>query len=424
MGARAWLAALAGWGLVACGGDGAAPFGGDDRAVAANPRHDAAPRTAIPRPPPESDAGSGDGGVDAGWRLPEATCDPPTCAGDACVMRSMASGREHHCVVFADGTARCWGRNDVGQLGSGAFGDSAVAVPVVGLGDAARVAAGAVNTCALHGDGTVSCWGAPVAIGSAVASDRATPVPVAGLAGVVDLAVGDGHACAVLDTGALSCWGDNTVGQLGDPTAAFGERRVTPATSPALGDVLRVAAGPSHTCVDRDRGSLTPDGEGVIRSIACFGACTSGQTGQGAPCTAGGTATPFEVNVQMPVVALSGGEVVCAQLAEGFDDVFCWGHGDGIPRGVSRDTVSIGGECAVHGDGSASCHGIVGAGRTPDMRLERLAGVTEVSHGGGGSACARIDDRIFCEGTSAHGELGFVDPLEEPHDPTEVCGFL
>jgi alpha-tubulin suppressor-like RCC1 family protein len=44
----------------------------------------------------------------------------------------VAGGSEFTCAAFNDGTARCWGSNDSGQLGNGTTTDSAVPAEVSG----------------------------------------------------------------------------------------------------------------------------------------------------------------------------------------------------------------------------------------------------------------------------------------------------
>ena len=42
----------------------------------------------------------------------------------------IGTGGRHSCAVSEDGTARCWGRNDVGELGDGSFVNRSTPVPV------------------------------------------------------------------------------------------------------------------------------------------------------------------------------------------------------------------------------------------------------------------------------------------------------
>jgi alpha-tubulin suppressor-like RCC1 family protein len=45
----------------------------------------------------------------------------------------LAAGGDHTCAVLGDGTVRCWGYNDAGQLGDGSTHDSLAPVLVQGL---------------------------------------------------------------------------------------------------------------------------------------------------------------------------------------------------------------------------------------------------------------------------------------------------
>ena len=54
-------------------------------------------------------------------------------ASGAITPTGVSAGGEYTCVRLPDGTARCTGRNQFGQLGDGTFMNSPVLVPVSGL---------------------------------------------------------------------------------------------------------------------------------------------------------------------------------------------------------------------------------------------------------------------------------------------------
>jgi alpha-tubulin suppressor-like RCC1 family protein len=86
---------------------------------------------------------------------------------------SVQHGRA--CVVVADGTAKCWGRD---YLGDGEVGGSNTPVEVTGVSDARSIATGVVHTCAIGAGGTVKCWGTNYIgqLGDNTFNDSLTPV--------------------------------------------------------------------------------------------------------------------------------------------------------------------------------------------------------------------------------------------------------
>ena len=96
-------------------------------------------------------------------------------------------------------------------------------------GNAKSITAGVYHTCALQQDGTVKCWGRNDhgQLGDGTTTERKTPTTVPGLSGVAAIAVGELHTCALMQGGTVKCWGLNASGQLGDDTTT--ERLVSPA---------------------------------------------------------------------------------------------------------------------------------------------------------------------------------------------------
>lgn len=126
----------------------------------------------------------------------------------------------HTCALLTDGTARCWGVNQDGQLGDGTTVGSAAPVVVEGLAGVAQIAAGYDHTCALLTDGTARCWGGNQAgqLGDGTTIMRTTPVAVMGLSGATQITAGETHTCAVLVDGTARCWG---AGPLGNNVTSF-----------------------------------------------------------------------------------------------------------------------------------------------------------------------------------------------------------
>ena len=157
---------------------------------------------------------------------------------------AVSGGVEHSCAVRSDGTVRCWGRNDKGQLGNGTTSDSWVPVQVVGvggvgvLGSVVEIDAGLKHNCVRSSDGTVRCWGLNNAgqLGDNTTTDSSRPVQVKGvgasgvLSGIVTIGTGANHGCAAHQTHTVYCWGLNNEGQLGNDTTTN-----SPTPTPTLG---------------------------------------------------------------------------------------------------------------------------------------------------------------------------------------------
>lgn len=177
----------------------------------------------------------------------------PRVIADVVGTSWLSSGGNHVCVIDQRGKTLCWGRNTEGQLGDGSSGSRVRAVEVAGLVDAVEIASGANHSCARRRTGGVVCWGdnsaGQLSTGAGTDRKRYTPVAVAGLTQVLQLAGGADSTCARMANGRVSCWGSNAEGQLGQPRNVA--RRNTPAVVRNLADAIDVALGARHACAVR-----------------------------------------------------------------------------------------------------------------------------------------------------------------------------
>jgi cysteine-rich repeat protein len=152
----------------------------------------------------------------------------PTPVTELAGSEALVLGSEHGCVTRAD-TVHCFGGARVGQLGDGLPpADESRAVTAVSGDPLTGVATGSEHSCALRrSDGQVMCWGAGGAgqLGNGDRDDRNAPTAVDGVDEVFALSAGDRHTCLRTRAGGVWCTGDNEFGQLGSDR---GERSEVP----------------------------------------------------------------------------------------------------------------------------------------------------------------------------------------------------
>jgi alpha-tubulin suppressor-like RCC1 family protein len=83
----------------------------------------------------------------------------PHVVGDVNDAIQVTAGFDHTCALIGTGRVRCWGADNVGQLGNERTGVDFGPQLVVGLPPTASVSAGLYATCALLTGGLVRCWG-------------------------------------------------------------------------------------------------------------------------------------------------------------------------------------------------------------------------------------------------------------------------
>lgn len=187
-------------------------------------------------------------------------------------VAAISVGAQYSCAVLQNGGARCWGRNDYGELGDGTTVDRYLPTAVNDSGTSYRaISAGGNHTCGRTSAGQAKCWGynGSGQIGNGTTNTRLSPTAVDGLAsGVTQIAAGSDHSCALRGSSQMKCWSYNSYYQLGDGTTTT---RTLPVDVANLGGGLAsLALGTSSSCV------RTSDGRGK-----CWGLGHYGQLGNG-----------------------------------------------------------------------------------------------------------------------------------------------
>lgn len=261
------------------------------------------------------------------------TPDPvPAQVGTATAWAQLSAGHDHTCGVRTDDTLWCWGLNTDGQLGTPTNSGTANANPEpVQVGtdtDWVQVSAGGWHTCALKTDHSLWCWGAndfgQLGVALNAGTDTAQPVPRQVIGSWAAIAAGDRYTCATRTDGAVWCWGRNTDGQLGHPTNVG-----TDAPNPdpqQLGvdtDWADVAAGENHTCAVKTDGTTW-----------CWGDNAFGETSTAA--ISGATTTPTQLGTATTWSELSAGwGSSCGLTTHG--TAWCWGNNDAGQLGSSTN---------------------------------------------------------------------------------------
>lgn len=148
---------------------------------------------------------------------------PTPVSGLSSGVVSISAGSYHSCAVTSSGGAKCWGYNGEGQLGDSSNSQRASPVNVAGLTTGVlSVSSGGQHTCAVLSDRLMKCWGYNQLgqLGDGTTTTRNSPVSVLRLTNVAMAGGGYGHTCAVTSSGAAKCWGSNSEGRLGDGTGA------------------------------------------------------------------------------------------------------------------------------------------------------------------------------------------------------------
>lgn len=318
----------------------------------------------------------------------------------------------HSCATTGSGTVYCWGSDGKGQVGDGATGHlygAHVPVQVSGLTNAIDVKTGGKHSCALLVDGTVRCWGynqkgqlgndddayanqnAPVQV------DTDPGVPFTPLTRVVAIAAGQNASCAIRDDGTLWCWGDNSTDDIGRQTCDFADSSNVAKLVPVVDDVVAVAMGSGGRAFTQGGDHETQDHACVLTAagaVKCWGANLHGQLGNDASGLYCWPTKVTPVGLGSDVLAIAAGNShTCALKANG--TVWCWGsavqgqvgngtQGESLPFNPWWDTPQ-----QVKIDASTN-----------------LTGVVDLEVGSQHSCAIRVDGTAWCWGRNDEGQLG------------------
>ena len=363
-----------------------------------------------------STATQGDGAGEMGDNLARVDLGPGRTAV------AISAGLAHACAILDNGSVKCWGQNDsnFAQLGLGDFnnrgdspGEMGTNLPAVDLGPgrtATAIAAGSTHTCVILDNGTVKCWGRSNrgqlgldnsnTVGGS-SSQMGANLPAVNLGGLTAKAItaGDQHTCAILSDDSLKCWGGNIFGALGigsttDTGDTSGEMAaLSPVSLPSGRTVRAVIAGGYHTCAVLDNGAL-----------ACWGYNNNGQLGVGTTANRGDGSGEMGANIQFAdlgagrtATAVAAGDGhTCAVLDNAV--LKCWGSASFGAIG-SGSITTLGDNLGEMGDNLSPVE--LGSGRT-------VLAVTA----SGSLACAVLDDEtVKCWGNNSTGQLGYGDSV-------------
>ena len=263
---------------------------------------------------------------------------PTLSLGGGVKAVDIAVGGQHSCAVLDDGNVKCWGSNAYGQLGDGTTTDSYSPISssgFTGTSQAIAITAGWTFTCALIEDGSVKCWGrnnlGQLGIGTSGNTPVTTPTQITSFGTglhAVDIDGGYAQSCAVINDGRVMCWGQGSNGRLGTGNSA---QQNTPTFTASLGAdryAKQVIQGGGHGCAIIDDGT-----------VKCWGSGES--TGTGTTADVYTPTTTDSLGVGRTAEAIIGGSGhTCAILDDA--TMACWGFGaDGkLGNGASNDELS------------------------------------------------------------------------------------
>jgi len=321
---------------------------------------------------------------------------------------SLATGSGHTCALLSNGTVKCWGQNNFGQLGFDTGGrDQAQPTLVPNLSGVLQITAGSVHTCALITGGIAKCWGGNFSgqLGDGTRVSKPAPTTVSNLSDISSIQAGTSQTCAIAG-GNVSCWGKQVLHSYKKPNPF--PLSITPPYSTiseyvdsplplgtGVSQAKRLAIGINFNC------ALLNEGK-----VACWGNNELGQLGlENALSNRNPVFLPDLENV---IQIDAGPEHACAVLSD--HTLKCWGSNHSGQLGLDSVTTEYGQELPQPNEVSSP------------TTVPNLNGVSQVA-AGGVHTCALLDNgQVQCWGDNNAGQIG-NGKFEAAFSPNEVNGL-
>jgi alpha-tubulin suppressor-like RCC1 family protein len=346
------------------------------------------------------------------------------------------AGSAHSCFMLDNGSVKCWGKNNLGQLGLGdtsnrgdnssEMGDN---LTVIDLGSgriATAIEAGNHHTCAILDNASIKCWGSNASgqlglgdtsnrgDGSNEMGDNLTSIDLGSGRIAMAITAGDEHTCALLDNASVKCWGENDKGQLGlgnrddrgDGIGGMGDS--LPAVDLGSGKTATsITTGTEYTCVLLDDDSVKCWGRGHVGQLGNEKTEDRGdEDGE-----TGDSFAKVDLGTNRTATAIAAGNFhTCAILDN--SSIKCWGLNDSGQLGI--------GDTGNRGDGSHAS-GLVQMGdRLPIVDLGAGRTARAIS-AGDRHTCVVLDNTyVKCWGENSYGQLGLGDNSTRGDNSSEM----
>ncbi len=360
---------------------------------------------------------------------------PPSGASFAIGYTDLSVGYRHACGVKLDGSVRCWGYSDQGNLGSLQSEYTRSTVPVVGITTAIAVSVGEFHACVLLRNGQVSCWGSNSfgQLGNRTTASSILPVAVllsdgTPLSGVVDVVASKEGSCALRSDQSVTCWGAGFDGLLGDGSQ---EDRNFAGPVVSIANIIAIDAAYStnRVCAVRSDGTAHCWGKSLL---------TSSRVRTPVQKVGISGATSISVGPSYACSTVSSNEFRCwddwgapADATAISGDIFTF-------SGLSVLSTGLGSaNCLVMSDTTLRCwgsgwNGVLGTGSNSDRATPvlvktssstTLSGVSRIEPGDSLTCALMIDTSIQCWGFSGYTarpwatwgttETGFAGPISD-----------